>query len=151
MTQAGTAGAPSIRVGLIADQTGPLSFVGMANANVARMVVGDINAGCGACEECRLRGGHHCARRTVLGIAGRDGALAEALVLPTRGLCEVPDVVGDDAAVFAEPLAAALHVADELHDARARGGWSRGVVVLAPRGMSREGFPAAAPPSRPPP
>jgi ABC-type branched-subunit amino acid transport system substrate-binding protein len=44
MTQTGTAGAPSIRVGLIADQTGPLSFVGLANANVARMVVGDINA-----------------------------------------------------------------------------------------------------------
>ncbi len=33
-----------IRLGLIADQTGPLSFVGLANANVARMVVGDINA-----------------------------------------------------------------------------------------------------------
>ena len=33
-----------IRVGVIADQTGPLSFVGAANANVARMVIGDINA-----------------------------------------------------------------------------------------------------------
>jgi len=33
-----------IKVGLIADQTGPLSFVGIANANVARMVVDDINA-----------------------------------------------------------------------------------------------------------
>lgn len=33
-----------IKVGLIADQTGPLSFIGLANANVARMVVGDINA-----------------------------------------------------------------------------------------------------------
>lgn len=97
---------------------------------VGRRVVGDINAGCGACEECRLRGGHHCAARTVLGIAGRDGALAEALVLPTRGLCEVPDVVSDDAAVFAEPLAAALHVVDELAEARARTGGSRGVVVL---------------------
>ena len=32
----------SIRVGVIADQTGPLSFVGLANANVARMVIGDI-------------------------------------------------------------------------------------------------------------
>jgi urea transport system substrate-binding protein len=40
---AGT-GGPPIRVGLIADRTGPLSFVGAANANVARMVVGDINA-----------------------------------------------------------------------------------------------------------
>src|ERR1700750_1011270 len=33
-----------IKVGLIADQTGPLSFVGVANANVAKMVVNDINA-----------------------------------------------------------------------------------------------------------
>ncbi len=36
--------AQPIKVGVIADQTGPLSFVGLANANVARMVVGDINA-----------------------------------------------------------------------------------------------------------
>ena len=35
---------PSIKVGVIADQTGPLSFVGIANANVARMVINDINA-----------------------------------------------------------------------------------------------------------
>ncbi|MGZ4318607.1 MAG: substrate-binding protein [Gaiellaceae bacterium] len=33
-----------INVGLIADLTGPLSFVGVANANVARLVVGDLNA-----------------------------------------------------------------------------------------------------------
>jgi branched-chain amino acid transport system substrate-binding protein len=37
-------GADPIKVGVIADQTGPLSFVGLANANVARMVIGDINA-----------------------------------------------------------------------------------------------------------
>src|SRR6201989_1703465 len=37
------AGDP-IRVGVIAELTGPLSFVGLANANVARMVIGDINA-----------------------------------------------------------------------------------------------------------
>jgi branched-chain amino acid transport system substrate-binding protein len=39
-----TSDSQPIKVGLIADQTGPLSFVGLANANVARMVVGDINA-----------------------------------------------------------------------------------------------------------
>jgi urea transport system substrate-binding protein len=33
-----------IKVGLIADLTGPLSIMGLANANVARMVIGDINA-----------------------------------------------------------------------------------------------------------
>jgi branched-chain amino acid transport system substrate-binding protein len=35
---------PSIKVGVIADQTGPLSVMGVANANVARLVVDDINA-----------------------------------------------------------------------------------------------------------
>ncbi len=35
---------PAIKVGVIADQTGPLSFVGIANANVAKMVVNDVNA-----------------------------------------------------------------------------------------------------------
>ena len=38
------AGEGPIKVGVIADQTGPLSFVGRANSNVARMVIGDINA-----------------------------------------------------------------------------------------------------------
>jgi ABC-type branched-subunit amino acid transport system substrate-binding protein len=33
-----------IKVGVVTDQTGPLSFMGVANANVARMVVEDINA-----------------------------------------------------------------------------------------------------------
>jgi branched-chain amino acid transport system substrate-binding protein len=33
-----------IKVGVIADQTGPLSVMGLANANVARMVIGDLNA-----------------------------------------------------------------------------------------------------------
>jgi ABC-type branched-subunit amino acid transport system substrate-binding protein len=33
-----------IKVGVITDQTGPLSFMGVANANVAKMVIDDINA-----------------------------------------------------------------------------------------------------------
>lgn len=44
MPESRTSGGDPIRVGVIADQTGPLSFVGLANANVARMVAGDINA-----------------------------------------------------------------------------------------------------------
>ena len=34
----------AIQVGVIAEQTGALSFMGIANANVARMVIDDINA-----------------------------------------------------------------------------------------------------------
>lgn len=98
---------------------------------VGRRVVGDINAGCGTCTDCVERGGHHCAKRTVLGIVGRDGALAEEIALPVRNLVAVPDAVADDAAVFAEPLAAALHVEDELAAARAAtGADGRPVVVL---------------------
>ena len=37
-------GERPIKVGVIAEQSGPLSFVGLANANVVRMVIGDINA-----------------------------------------------------------------------------------------------------------
>src|SRR5215208_3629284 len=33
-----------IKVGVITDVTGPLSFMGVANANVARMVIDEINA-----------------------------------------------------------------------------------------------------------
>lgn len=81
---------------------------------LGRRVVANINAGCGACDDCRLRLGHHCATRTVLGILGRGGALAELTAVPTRCLVAVPDGLDDDRAVFAEPLAAALHVLDEL-------------------------------------
>lgn len=80
---------------------------------LGRRVVADINAGCGSCDDCRVALGHHCQRRTVLGIVGRDGAFAEELCMPERCLVTVPDSVPDEHAVFAEPLAAALHVLDE--------------------------------------
>jgi ABC-type branched-subunit amino acid transport system substrate-binding protein len=44
MPAAPSSGDGPIKVGVIADQTGPLSIIGLANANVARMVVGDLNA-----------------------------------------------------------------------------------------------------------
>jgi ABC-type branched-subunit amino acid transport system substrate-binding protein len=46
--EASTAGlGRPIKVGVIADQTGPLSFMGVADANVAKLVIDDINAGGG--------------------------------------------------------------------------------------------------------
>lgn len=79
-----------------------------------KRVVADINAGCGTCADCTLRDGHHCTARTVTGILGRSGSFAERLTVPERCLVEVPATLDDDRAVFAEPLAAALHVVDEL-------------------------------------
>ena len=39
-----TASVGPIKVGVITDQTGALSFMGIANANVAKMVIDDVNA-----------------------------------------------------------------------------------------------------------
>jgi threonine dehydrogenase-like Zn-dependent dehydrogenase len=77
-------------------------------------VVGEINAGCGACDLCLAGDPRHCPSRTVLGIHGRDGAHAEFLTLPTRNLIAVPESVSDDAAVFAEPLAAAYGISERV-------------------------------------
>ncbi len=91
-------------------------FVGVALEGplAGRRVVGDINAACGTCPRCRAGDPHHCPRRTVLGILGRPGAFAEILALPTANLVPVPDAVPDEHAVFAEPLAAALRVVEQV-------------------------------------
>jgi threonine dehydrogenase-like Zn-dependent dehydrogenase len=81
---------------------------------VGRRVVGEINAGCGACALCRAGDPRHCATRTVLGIHGRDGAFAEFLQLPVANLLPVPDEVRDERAVFTEPLAAACGITERV-------------------------------------
>jgi len=83
-------------------------------SQVGQRVVGEINAGCGTCNLCRLGDSRHCAARTVLGIKARDGAIAEYLSLPGRNLIEVPDSLSDTEAVFAEPLAAALNILEQV-------------------------------------
>lgn len=77
-------------------------------------VVGEINAGCGACELCRTGDSRHCAKRTVLGIVERDGAHAEFLKLPIVNLLPVPETLPDDQAVFTEPLAAACGILERV-------------------------------------
>ncbi len=75
-------------------------------------VVGEINAGCGACARCEAGDPRHCATRTVLGIVGRDGAHADYLRLPARNLVRVPAGIADEQAVFVEPLAAACGIVE---------------------------------------
>jgi len=81
---------------------------------VGQRVVGEINAVCGACEQCRNGRPTHCEKRTVLGIVGRDGVHAEYTTLPLENLHRVPDSVPDEAAVFVEPLAAALEIQQQV-------------------------------------
>ncbi len=95
-------------------------FVGVVEAApsrrmVGQRVVGEINIACGACAYCHVGMPEHCTERTVLGIRAHAGAFAEFLTLPERNLHVVPPSVADDEAVFAEPLAAALQVLQQVH------------------------------------
>jgi alcohol dehydrogenase len=82
---------------------------------VGKRVVGEINCPCGACEYCLHGIKNHCPQRTVLGIAGREGAFAEYLTLPAANLWNVPDALSDEEAAFTEPLAAALEITEQVH------------------------------------
>jgi 2-desacetyl-2-hydroxyethyl bacteriochlorophyllide A dehydrogenase len=81
---------------------------------IGARVVGEINAACGFCEQCAAGRPTHCEMRTVLGIVGRNGAHAEYLTLPLDNLHRVPDGVSDEAAVFAEPIAAAAEILTQV-------------------------------------
>lgn len=79
-----------------------------------KRVVGEINCVCGQCDMCLKGLANHCRRRSVLGIAGRDGTFADYLTLPERNCFPIPDTVSDDEAVFVEPLAAAFQVLRQI-------------------------------------
>src|SRR3978361_1410037 len=81
----------SARVGLITDQTGALSFMGIANANVAKMVIDDINE----------RGGL-LGRPVELFIedSATDDAVAEALATQLAERAAVDSVGG---AIYSAP------------------------------------------------
>lgn len=81
---------------------------------VGQRVVGDINCPCGICPTCAEGLEAHCPHRTVLGIFGRDGAFAEYALLPESNLYPLPDSLDDRTAVFAEPLAAALQILEQV-------------------------------------
>ena len=81
---------------------------------IGKRVVGEINAVCGECEQCHNGRPTHCENRTVLGITNRDGVHAEYTCLPLANLHVVPDPVSDEAAVFTEPLAAALEIQQQV-------------------------------------
>jgi threonine dehydrogenase-like Zn-dependent dehydrogenase len=82
---------------------------------VGKRVVGEINAVCGACEQCKNGRPTHCENRSVLGIQNRYGVHAEYFTLPLANLQLVPISVPDEAAVFTEPLAAALEILEQVH------------------------------------
>jgi threonine dehydrogenase-like Zn-dependent dehydrogenase len=96
-------------------------FVGIVDQAPARpeleghRVVAEINLGCGRCARCQGGDPRHCADREALGIKGAPGAMAEYVTVPFQNLLVVDEEISDRQAVFAEPLAAALEPAQQMH------------------------------------
>lgn len=90
-------------VGIVEEATDP--------AWVGRRVVGEINC---SPRDAIVGDPRHQAGRTVLGIAGRNGVMADRFCLPLENLLVVPDHLPDELAVFTEPLAAAYQIQEQL-------------------------------------
>jgi len=81
---------------------------------IGERVVGEINLACGKCRECRSGRPNHCEQRIVLGVRDHPGAFANYLTLPFNNLHRIPPGIPDEAAVFTEPLAAALEIQQQV-------------------------------------
>lgn len=81
---------------------------------IGKRVVADINQACMKCHVCESGGMHHCPNRSVIGIVNKDGAFAEYLSTTLSSLVEVPQDLALDKIVFAEPVAAALEIQEQL-------------------------------------
>lgn len=76
---------------------------------LGKRCVTEINFGCGECEFCRRGMKSHCVKGEALGIH-RDGGFAERVFTQLDNVHPVPDSIGDEEAVFVEPLAACVQL-----------------------------------------
>ena len=81
---------------------------------VGRIVVGELNEGCGNCIYCRSGREKHCLSRKVIGMS-KDGGFAEYMSLATHLIHPVPEGMRAEQAIFTEPLAAALEITKQVH------------------------------------
>lgn len=70
-----------------------------------------INVACGLCDLCKIGLSQHCRKRTVLGLFGRDGGLAERVAVPLANVMAVPEGVEEDRAALAVLVGSAAHAA----------------------------------------
>lgn len=94
---------------------GTLGHEFVARDDAGRRVTAEINAACHDCPTCLQGHPGHCPNRTVLGILGRDGAMADRVRVPARNVHPIPDAVGELDAAFVEPLAAAYRVVEQVN------------------------------------
>jgi L-iditol 2-dehydrogenase len=92
---------------------------------------------CGECPSCRRGAENLCRQMRIMGFH-RDGGFADYVVAPLQSLIRVPEGLGDEEAVFAEPLSCCLNA---LELGRAGEGDVLGVWGAGPAGtlLSRAG------------
>jgi len=76
---------------------------------LGKRAVTEINVTCGTCAYCRMGLSTHCAGIETLGIS-RDGGFAEYVATPVKNVHLVPDSIGDEEALFVEPIAASVQL-----------------------------------------
>ncbi len=79
-----------------------------------RLVVGELNKGCGTCIYCRTGREKHCLSRRVIGMSA-DGCFAEYMCLADHLIHPVPEGLAPEEAVYTEPLAAAVEILKQVH------------------------------------
>lgn len=89
----------------------PCSHTGLEG----KRVIADINCGCGECYFCKRGNERHCPQRNVIGLKGKSGAFAEYITVPMQNIHILDEDLDIYQAVFAEPLAAALEISQQIH------------------------------------
>src|SRR5260221_14017972 len=92
----------AIRVGVITDVTGPLSLLGVANANIAKMLIDDINSKAGLLgrplnlhlEDSATTDSVVEAKSSKLGLEEKAGGLLGGIYSSTRQAIRGPVVEG---------------------------------------------------------
>jgi len=69
---------------------------------------------CGHCPQCLAGAGNLCREMRIMGFH-RDGGFAEYVLAPAKSLIALPDNIGDDEAVFAEPLSCCLNALEQAN------------------------------------
>ncbi|MFK7759797.1 MAG: alcohol dehydrogenase catalytic domain-containing protein [Phycisphaerales bacterium] len=89
-------------VGLVHDASNP--------ALIGKRVVADVNITDPESTHAKRGIGQHDPDRSILGIRSYDGCLSELFTITERNLVVVPDEIENERAVFANQIAAAIHV-----------------------------------------
>jgi len=82
---------------------------------IGKRVVGEINCACNNCSMCHQNLQRHCPNRSTLGIYLKDGCFSEYFTLPVENVLEISNNIDDITATFAEPLAAAYEILEQIH------------------------------------